>query len=203
MKVARAVLLAAASVLIVGPAVAAKQKAPPCIKDKVLASFQIRMLQTELVVGALSCKLTPRYNEFVTNYRDELMGAHKVLMRHFGRESRLEDYKSKTANEASQRSLANITQFCLYTSALYDKLLGPERLKLAAFVANEAAASRHGQDACGSPALVTASTTGKVVPMPRQKPEVAGVPVVMPASAPAPKPEVAADTTAAPTTVQQ
>jgi hypothetical protein len=197
MKIARAVLLAAALVLVVGPAIAAKKKADPCIKDKVLASFQMRMLQTELVVGALSCKLTPRYNEFVTSYRDELMGAHRVLMKHFARESRLEDYKSKTANEASQRSLANITEFCLYTSALYDKLLGPERPpKLAAFVGTEPVASRHGQNACDAPSLVTAASTGKVVPMPRQKPEVA-------MAVPAAKPEVAADTTAAPTTVQQ
>lgn len=172
MKIVRAVLLIAASALVVGSAVAApKKKADPCIKDKVLASFQMRMMQTELVVGALSCKLTPRYNEFVTAYRPELMGAHKILMKHFGRESRLEDYKSKTANEASQRSLANITEFCLYTAALYDKLLGPEHVKLADFVGTEPVASRHGQDACSSPALVTASSTGKVVPMPRQKPE--------------------------------
>src|SRR5512134_2652385 len=100
MKVSRAVLLIAASALVVGPAVAAKKKAasPPCIKDKVLTAFQMRMLQTELVVGALSCKMTPRYNEFVTAYRSDLMGAHKTLMKQFGRESRLEDYKSKTAN---------------------------------------------------------------------------------------------------------
>lgn len=205
MKVARAVLLAAASVLIVAPAVAAKKKAaPPCIKGKVLTSFQMRMIQTELVVGALSCKLTPRYNEFVTAYRTDLMGAHKVLMKHFGRESRLEDYKSKTANEASQRSLSNITEFCLYTSTLYDKLLGPEKVQLASFVGTEPVASRHGQDACDAPALVTASTTGKIVPMPRQKPEETGAaaPVVIPAAAPQPeaKPEVAATT---PTSAQQ
>jgi hypothetical protein len=204
MKIARAVLFAAAAVLVVGPAVAAKKKVDPCIKDKVLASFQMRMLQTELVVGALSCKLTPRYNEFVTAYRDELMGAHRVLMKHFGRESRLEDYKSKTANEASQRSLANITEFCLYTSALYDKLLGPERPKLAAFVGTERVANNHGQNSCASPALVTAAS-GKVVPMPRQKPEVEGAAAVIPASmaTPAPKPEVAADTSSAPATAQQ
>lgn len=202
MKIARAVLLAAAAALVVGPAVAAKKKADPCIKDKVLASFQMRMLQTELVVGALSCKLTPRYNEFVGAYRDELMGAHRVLLRHFGRESRLEDYKSKTANEASQRSLANITEFCLYTSALYDKLLGPERPKLMAFVGGEPVASRHGQNACEAPALVTASSSGKIVPMPRQKPEVQGAAAaVIPAAMPAP--EVAADASSAPATAQQ
>lgn len=174
MRFKRAALLIAVAALAVGPAVAAKKKAPPaprCVKDKVLSAFQMRMLQTELVVGALSCKMTPRYNEFVTSYQKDLMTAHRALMAYFGRESRLEDYKSKTANEASQRSLANITEFCLYSSALYDKLLGPEKPKLVEFAAIEPAANRHGQEVCGTPSLVTASTTGKVVPMPRAKPE--------------------------------
>ena len=192
MRVSRVILLVAASALIAGPAVAAKKKpAPaPCIKDKVLTAFQMRMLQTELVVGALSCKLTPRYNEFVTSYRPELMSAHRTLMKQFRRESQLEDYKSKTANESSQRSLANITEFCLYTSALYDKLLGPERPQLAAFVATEPVANRHGQNACSTPALVTAAAGGKVVPMPRAKPESETAAAVVPQ----PKPEASAET---------
>lgn len=203
MKFSGAVLLAAASLLVVGPAIAAKKKAaPPCVKGPLLTAFEMRMLQTELVVGALSCKLTPRYNEFVTGYRKDLMTAHKALLRHFGRESRLEDYKSKTANEASQRSLANITEFCLNTSALYDKLLGPEPAKLTEFVKMEAAASRHGQDVCDAPSLVTASSTGKVVPMPRQKPEDGSAPVVIPAASPDAKPEVAAGTPPSATNVQ-
>jgi hypothetical protein len=175
MKFSHAALLIAVSALAAGPVMAAKKKGPPpprCVKDKVLSAFQMRMLQTELVVGALSCKLTPRYNEFVTAYQKDLMTAHRALLSYFGRESRLEDYKSKTANEASQRSLANITEFCLYSAALYDKLLGPEKAKLVEFAAIEPAANRHGQEVCGTPSLVTASTTGKVVPMPRAKPDV-------------------------------
>lgn len=190
MKFSRAALLIAMSAMVAVPALAAKKKAAPapkCVKDKVLSAFQMRMLQTELVVGALSCKLTPRYNEFVTAYRSDLMIAHRALLKYFGKESRLEDYKSKTANESSQRSLANITEFCLYSSALYDKLLGPEKPKLVEFAMVEPAANRHGQDVCGTPSLVTASTTGKVVPMPRAKPEVAGA-AVAPASAPADAP---------------
>jgi hypothetical protein len=179
MKFSRAALLIAVAAMAASPVMAAKKKAAPapkCVKDKVLSAFQMRMLQTELVVGALSCKLTPRYNEFVTSYRSDLMTAHRALLKFFGRESRLEDYKSRTANEASQRSLANITEFCLYSSALYDKLLGPEKPKLVEFAMVEPAANRHGQEVCGTPSLVTASTTGKVVPMPRAKPEVADAP---------------------------
>jgi hypothetical protein len=188
MKVSRAVLLIAASALIAGPAVAAKKKAasPPCVKDKVLTAFQMRMLQTELVVGALSCKMTPRYNDFVNAYKPDLMTAHRALMKYFGRESKLEDYKSKTANESSQRSLANITEFCNYTSALYDKLLGPERVQLTSFVASEVWANHHGQNACSTPALVTAAASGKVVPMPRAKPESADAAFSAKAIAPTP-----------------
>jgi len=198
MKVSRALVLVAASALIAAPGVAAKKKsaAPPCIKGKLLTAFQMRMMQTELVVGALSCKLTPRYNEFVRAYQSELMTAHRALKAHFVRESTLEDYKSKTANESSQRSLANITEFCNYTSALYDKLLGPERANLAEFVALEPVANRHDQDACSTPALVTAAASGKVVPMPRMKPEIEAAAVVGPVS-PQPKPETAAEATPA------
>lgn len=173
MKISHVVLFAAVAALAAGPASAAKKKqaAPACIKGKLLTSFQMRMMQTELVVGALSCKLTPRYNDFVKAYQPDLMSAHRTLKAHFRRESTLEDYKSKTANESSQRSLSNITEFCNYTSALYDKLLGPERVKLAAFVSEEPVANRHGQNACETPSLVTANTTGKVVPMPRKKPD--------------------------------
>ena len=194
MRVSRVILLVAALALIAAPAVEAKKKAaaPPCIKGKVLTAFQMRMLQTELVVGALSCKMTPRYNDFVNAYKPDLMSAHRTLMKFFGRESKLEDYKSKTANESSQRSLANITEFCLYTSALYDKLLGPERLQLAAFVASEPVANRHDQNACSTPALVTASASGKVVPMPRAKPEADANAAF---AAPQPKPEATAEST--------
>jgi hypothetical protein len=141
------------------------------------------------VVGALSCKLTPRYNDFVVAYRPDLMSAHRSLMAYFARESRLEDYKSRTANEVSQRSLANITEFCNYTSALYDKLLGPEKIQLAEFVSAEPSANRHGQNACGMPSLVTASSSGKLVPLPRIKPETPASAAA--AAAPQPKPEAA------------
>lgn len=201
MKVARVVLLAAASVLVVAPALAAKKKpaAPPCIKGKVLTAFQMRMLQNELMVAGLSCKIVPRYNEFVISYKADLLSAHYALLGHFKRESRMEDYKSKIANETSQRSLANVTEFCNYRSQVFDFLLGPERPKLSEYVAKEQIASFHGQTVCEAPAVVEASA-GKVVPMPRQKPE--GVaPVITPAAAASePKPEVAST---APTTTQQ
>jgi hypothetical protein len=174
MKISRLSLLIASMMLPAGTALAAgggKASSPPCIKGKVLTAFQLRMLQTELVVGALSCKLTPRYNEFVTAYRTELMSAHKTLMSHFARESRLEDYKSRTANEVSQRSLANITEFCNYSTSLYDTLLGPEKVQLAQFVSTEPSANRHGQNSCGQPSIVTAASGGRLVPMPRMKPE--------------------------------
>ncbi|MBI1213691.1 MAG: hypothetical protein GC190_19705 [Alphaproteobacteria bacterium] len=154
----------------------AKPAVPDCVKGKVLESLEMRMLQTELVVGALSCQMTPRYNDFVTAYKKDLMTAHRTLLHFFRRESKMEDYKSKTANEVSQRSLANINEFCSYTSALYDKLLAPEKVQLASFVATEPSASRHGFEVCGQPAsVVTAANGGKEVPMPRFKPDVAAM----------------------------
>ena len=194
MKFSRVALLIAVSTLAAGPALAAKKKAaePPCVKGKVLAAFQMRMLQSELVLGALSCKLTPRYNDFVIAYRPDLMTAHRSLMAFFGRESKLEDYKSRITNEVSGRSIKNITEFCLNSVSLYDKLLGPEKVKLAEFVISEPSANQHGQNVCGMPSVITAFSGGKLVPLPRIKPEapagsVASSTVVTPQA----KPEVA------------
>jgi hypothetical protein len=202
MKLLHAALFLAASTLVVGPAVAAKKKPaePPCIKGKVLSAFQMRMLQTELVVGALSCKMTPRYNDFVTAYKTDLMTAHKTLMAYFAKESKLEDYKSRTANEVSQRSIANIAEFCNYSTALYDKLLGTEKIQLASFAATEPAANRHDQNACDAPAVVTASSastvSGKFSGQPRAKPDVPAA--AMPAAPAVPVPAEAPAAPAAP-----
>ena len=159
------------------------------------------MLQTELVVGALSCGTTPHYNAFVMAYRPDLMNAQKTLMRFFAHESKLEDYKSKTANEVSQRSLTNSREFCSSTGALYDKLLGPEKPMLAIFAAAEPAASRHGYEICGTTsseatrpmslgAGAQADPKAKTVPYPRAKPEavVVSAPSAGDAAAPAPVP---------------
>jgi len=202
MKLLHVALILAASALVVGPAVAGKKKPaePPCIKGKVLSAFQMRMLQTELVVGALSCKMTPRYNDFVTAYKPDLMTAHKTLMAYFARESKLEDYKSRTANEVSQRSIANIAEFCNYSTALYDKLLGPEKVKLAEFAATEPSANRHDQNACEAPSVVTASSvSGKFTGQPRVKPDAPAEAASSAApSAPAPAAPAATEVPAAP-----
>jgi hypothetical protein len=120
MKVSRAALLIAVSAMVVGPAVAAKKKAAPapkCIKDRVLSAFQMRMLQTELVVGALSCKMTPRYNEFVIAYRPDHGG--KTMMKYFGRIRQ----GLQVATPTGFTQPANITEFCLFLGA-YDNCLG-------------------------------------------------------------------------------
>ena len=172
-----------------------KPAAPPCVKDKVLVSLEMRMMQTELVVGALSCQMTPRYNDFVTAYKTDLMTAHRTLLKWFVREAKMEDYKSKTANEASQRSLRNLTEYCSYTSALYDKLLAPEKVALATFVTTEPSASRHGFDVCGAPAAVV---TASVAPTDGKPAMVAAAPSVAAAPAVAATPTAAAPVLAAP-----
>ena len=50
-----------------------------------------------------------------------------------------------------------IAEFCTATNALYDKLLGADKPKLAAFVASEPVASRHGYQPCD---MAPASSVG-------------------------------------------
>ena len=80
---------------------------------------------------------------------------------------------------------------CAYTAALYDKLLGPQKVSLAAFVATEPVAGHHDFEVCGSPSLITASAAGtnaKPIPMPRIKPDMTAL--ATPAHSGKPKPRV-------------
>ncbi len=158
MKANRAVLVVVLALMMAGPVAVKKANSETgCIKGKVLTAFQTRMLQTELVVGALSCKLTPRYAEFVNAYKSELLEAHKTLSKYFGDDAKLEAYKSMTATQVSQRSLSNIVAACAEWSAIYDQILAPERVKFVSFLKAEPLAHGHGQNVCGKPTTVIAA----------------------------------------------
>src|SRR3546814_8789210 len=70
------------------------------------------MLQTELVVAALSCNERTRYNAFVNKFKGELGDLGKALKAFFNRAHgkdatrRLNAFVTELANEASQRTIA-------------------------------------------------------------------------------------------------
>lgn len=189
-----AVASIAALAMTMGTANAKPKKptaAPACADARTISAAQLRIIQTELMVAGLSCRgieqfsqraNTKRYNDFVTSYRPTLMDdAHKVLARYFRSEPRLNDYLTRLANDASQRSLANIGSFCDQASKIYDEVLAPAKVDLASYSAGQPFAGSYGLPVCASaaqapvtapvqPAAATRQQAPAVVPAVTQSP---------------------------------
>ncbi len=152
----------------------AHAKAPPCVKGEDETALQVRVVQTELMVAALSCNASPRYNSFVQLYQKDLMAAHNQLRKLFKRiyggsaNTELNTFITRLANDSSKRSIANITIFCRNATTMYDSALAIETPQLASFVPAQPVAQLHGFQSCA--AVQTASLDMEDVPLPRPKP---------------------------------
>jgi hypothetical protein len=177
-KTARALAaLVAACLTVSGAAAAAAKQA--CVSGAAEQALQLRTVQTELMVGALSCGASARYNEFVKANQPALMAGHTELSRFFtkarGGQAAMNAFITKLANDASIRSVKNIALFCQETGWLYDAMLSPQRGDLAAFTARLWIAQRHGYPSCSPPATyVVLGPNGpqeaQAVPTPAAKP---------------------------------
>lgn len=152
-QAARAVAAIAAACIALSPAAhAAKAKAPACVQGADETALQMRVVQTDLMVAALSCKMSANYNAFVKGNQQILMGAHDQLKKYFsngrGGEKALNGFITRLANDSSKRSIANIAQFCLDNGYLYTAILDANRGDLAAFIAPLWVAQRHGFTPC-------------------------------------------------------
>lgn len=151
----------------------AHAKAPPCVKGEDENALQVRVVQTELMVAALSCNASPRYNAFVQTYQKDLMAAHNQLRKLFKRiyggsaNTELNAFITRLANDSSKRSIANITIFCQNATTMYDGALVTEGVQLAAFVPAQPVAQLHGFESC---AAVQTASLDDDVPLPRPKP---------------------------------
>src|SRR3546814_1871604 len=112
------IVRAAALALLVGGAGAAPALAAKCASVADRSALETRMLQTELVVAALSCNERTRYNAFVNKFKGELGDRGKALKAFFNRAHgkdatrRLNAFVTELANEASQRTIAYQGDFC-------------------------------------------------------------------------------------------
>ena len=152
-----AAVLTAACIAVTGVAAAAKKApaaapAPACVKGADEMALQIRVVQTDLMVAALSCSASARYNEFVKGNQPVLMAAHTQLTKFFtakrGGAKALNAFITKLANDSSMRSVQNIALFCQETGWLYDAILSPTRGDLPTFIQPLLIAQRHGYQPC-------------------------------------------------------
>jgi hypothetical protein len=153
-----------------------------CARSAELSGLQARVLQTELMVAALSCGESGRYNAFVTRFRGELQVESKRMQGYFARVhggragKELNAFVTELANNSSQRSLTEAATFCPQAAALLDDALKMEPKQLRSFAAQQSFADAHGVDSCDGPREVRAplpapaATLLTEVKLPAEKP---------------------------------
>lgn len=130
-RVSKAVIVAALAGTLVVPATSAQ--AAPCaaVGTQALSkgdiSIEVRRLQTNLMVAALSCGARSQYNAFIQTHRSSLQSYGKAIKAEFRRRyghagrKQLNSFITRLANEASARSNADRDAFCADASALFAK----------------------------------------------------------------------------------
>ena len=142
--------------LALGLGVAGGASASVCIRPGDEAALHSKALQSELMVSALACEETARYNAWARKFESELVANGAVLKRMFRQaygaaaETRLGQFVTALANDAARRSAVEKAGFCMTTARVFARVLpmnGPEFL---AFVAGPDFAGRHDFAACGT-----------------------------------------------------
>ena len=124
----RHALLATVTVAALGIAATGTAVAQACANPREHSAFQLRALQTHLMVGALSCGVHDRYNAFVTRWQSDLAGAHRNLTGYFNRaygnrgQRELNEYITSLANAQSQESIRLGSSFCGRIGPLFDQV---------------------------------------------------------------------------------
>jgi hypothetical protein len=112
-------------------------------------SIEVRRLQTNLMVAALSCGARNDYNDFVIAYRPSLQKYGKEIRTEFRRRygkagnAKLNQFVTRLANEASARSNADRENFCAEATASFQeaKLHGATLTKLVTVPSRQQVAS--------------------------------------------------------------
>jgi len=99
--------------------------APFCARPAEKAAFQVAGLKSRLMVTALACDATDKYNSFIATHRAALLPQEKELSawfaRHYGRRGQTEhdQYITNLANAQSRRRIIDNARFCTDGQKLY------------------------------------------------------------------------------------
>ena len=142
----------AAALAVAAPATAA----PPCWSPAERVAVAVRVLQSELTLGALVCGHRDVYSDFVSRQSEDLKAHGAALIGYFdraygGREGqrKLDALATRLANEASSRKTEWTADYCAFLRALTERAAGLAPGKLGLFAAAQPHARKTAtQDAC-------------------------------------------------------
>ncbi len=141
--------------LIVGGAGAAAA-APSCATATDEAALNTRVLQTELMVAALSCGEQQRYNTFVNTFKTNLAKGGEGLKALFRRvhgasgDYQMNAFVTKLANDAAQRTANGPAAYCASASNLFNEVLATPPQYFSRITTKPELSSRNGFARCRS-----------------------------------------------------
>lgn len=104
-------------------------------------AVEMRRLQSDMVVAALSCGMREEYNAATVKFMKEFARQGEALKRLFRRtygrdraERELDRFVTALANEASARSLAHNGNYCVSAGLLFKDIMGLSPKDLAGFL---------------------------------------------------------------------
>jgi hypothetical protein len=119
MMTSRHLWLGLAAAAVAGPAVAA------CLQPQEQRAVDLRTVQSQLMVAAITCRREDDYNRFVQRFQADLARAHNTLGRYFRRvhgaagPREFDSYITNLANTQSQSALRQGNQFCRNSEVLW------------------------------------------------------------------------------------
>jgi hypothetical protein len=117
-------------------------------------ALNVRGLQTELTVGALTCGERERYTQFVKTFRPQLILQAKLLRqyfkRHYKKEGnfRLDQFVTRVANAYANRTKFSRIDFCAKTRDLFNQINAKPSANLAELTRGGRYSSVHGIGQC-------------------------------------------------------
>ena len=123
MKLSRILIAGAAAIGVVGGA-----QAQSCIRSTETEAFNVRALQSQLMVAMLQCgpESEAKYGQFITRYRTELNTAFQTIStsyRRSGGNPAMDSYITTMANAQSQDGIKQGTRFCANAAPMFDSAL--------------------------------------------------------------------------------
>jgi len=131
-------------------------RAEVCVDANARTALEMRVLQSELMVSALTCGQKSNYNAFVTTFKPFLKKQGGQLPSFFIKvygpktgPEKLNRIVTRLANMASQNSLISSTDaYCSAASTRFSAVLNGTRQELARMARANPSAEAHGYKAC-------------------------------------------------------
>ena len=151
-----ALVCAAAIAAPAGAAAVKAAKPRACVSNSEKLALDTRVLQTELLIGALSCGQGEQYNQFVTSFQPQLQEQGSHLISLFNRihgakgTDKLNEFVTNLANDASKRSQNIGHGYCYFTWDIFYEAFETAPESFSKLVDKPWIPVRHGFNACES-----------------------------------------------------